>query len=463
MLNDKELEAIRQKMYAHEETPPSSAWGKIQQDIQYKPWWKRMPFWWTAVFVSGLLAVAMISDTISEEKGEQYLTQASSEKIWKQESQKKPAVQKERLKLPNVQSDSSKAQKQAIHPSESIKEAEKGFLAEEARIARDEKESLTEISTLVPEQKDMLIKWQEHENQVRPIAGQKPQMHAFFKAPKGSLMMLELLTNSKEGEEGMIDSSEKEFIGEELNNSIIPSREGKKGASYVGLHFTPQYTYRFIVPTADDEIYVINIQSGNHSALERRGYSVGLQYGKSITENILLETGISLLSLSQDLTYQYNSGEVDTLVYNLQEDGRVILQPTLTERERTLSSQYAYGSLQLGMQYFFWQNQQRRFNLYLGGGMNLLVKGKTKEYVDGALIRTTRFPSEDNPLEQSNYHLQIGAGYNRKFARRYELNVMPSLSYFLGSTYREREPLGIRSYTVGLKFQLRRYLNSSTL
>ena len=90
--------------------------------------------------------------------------------------------------------------------------------------------------------------------------------------------------------------------------------------------------------------------------------------------------------------------------------------------------------------------------------MNLLVRGRTSEYRNGEWIETVEFPDKDNLLEQSNYNLLVGVGYNVVLHPKYELTVMPALNYFLGSTFKEREPFGLRPYTLGVNLQVKRIL-----
>jgi hypothetical protein len=92
----------------------------------------------------------------------------------------------------------------------------------------------------------------------------------------------------------------------------------------------------------------------------------------------------------------------------------------------------------------------------MNGGVNLLVKGRTQEIIDGQESKTVYFPSKENILEQSNYNLLVGAGYSMRVREKYELMLMPTLNYFLGSTFKTREPFGLQPYSLGIHVQLKR-------
>ncbi|EMR02396.1 hypothetical protein ADICEAN_02493 [Cesiribacter andamanensis AMV16] len=193
------------------------------------------------------------------------------------------------------------------------------------------------------------------------------------------------------------------------------------------------------------------------------GYAVGASVGRALGSRLQLEGSLSLLKLRENVAYTYTDGTVTTLERSLNSQGQLEARPVYATQQRQLVSAYTYGSLQLGTTYFFWQGARRRFHLSAGAGANLLLRGRTELYQNGAWVQTLRFPSADNLLEQSNYDLMLGAGYNQMLFGSYELSLMPTLNYYLGSTYQAREPFGLRSYTLGIKLQLRRRFHYTPL
>jgi hypothetical protein len=187
------------------------------------------------------------------------------------------------------------------------------------------------------------------------------------------------------------------------------------------------------------------------------GYELGLNISKAISHNLYLESSLAFMQLKENLSYSFTTGKVDTLLRQVSSDGqRIDVTALYTTGNRQLVSSYAYGGWRLGATYYFWQNERRRFNLTLNGGVNLLVKGRTQEIIDGQESRMVYFPSKENILEQTNYNLLVGAGYSMQVMQKYELMLMPTLNYFLGSTFQTREPFGLQPYSLGIHAQLKR-------
>jgi hypothetical protein len=197
----------------------------------------------------------------------------------------------------------------------------------------------------------------------------------------------------------------------------------------------------------------------NTTGSERMGYEIGLSVNKAISRHLYLETSLAFMQLKENLSYTYTTGKIDTLLRQASGDGQQIqLTAVYKTGNRQLISTYAYGGWRIGASYYFWQNHRRRFNITMNGGVNLLVKGQTREIINGQESKTIYFPSKENILEQTNYNLLVGAGYSMRMLQKYELMLMPTLNYFLGSTFKTREPFGLQPYSLGLHVQLKRKL-----
>jgi hypothetical protein len=223
----------------------------------------------------------------------------------------------------------------------------------------------------------------------------------------------------------------------------------------VGVFGGPRYSFRSFTPVGSDEIYISRLNNQNRSNTQRMGYELGLSLSRSITSTLYLRTSLAFTRLNENLSYSY-TGKIDTVLRSLTDEGEILVNVVRQTGERQLISSYAYAGWRAGATWYFWQNGHRRYNLSLDGGVNLLVKGQTKEFAGEKWLETVYFPSPDNLLEQTNYNLQAGFGYNFMVRRRYELSVMPTLNYFLGSTFRSREPFGLRPYSLGIHVQLSR-------
>lgn len=247
----------------------------------------------------------------------------------------------------------------------------------------------------------------------------------------------------------------------QAKETIIVTPPGSKGSKEwtVGLFFSPRYSFRIVTPSSSDDIYIESLTTRPKSGSERMGYELGISVSKAITNRLYLESSLAFMQLKENVAYSYTTGKVDTLLRKGSSDGQQIqLTAVYASGNRQLVSSYAYGGWRLGATYYFWQNHRRRFNITMNGGINLLVKGQTREVINGQESKTINFPSKENILEQTNYNLLIGAGYSLQMMEKYELMLMPTLNYFLGSTFKAREPFGLQPYSLGIHVQIKRRL-----
>ncbi|QHT66278.1 hypothetical protein GXP67_06205 [Rhodocytophaga rosea] len=238
---------------------------------------------------------------------------------------------------------------------------------------------------------------------------------------------------------------------------ITPERKPAAKEWTMGVFFSPRYAFRVITPASSDDIYITGLSKTKKSGTDRMGYEAGINLSKTISRNLYLETSLTFMQLKENLSYDYTTGIIDTLLRTVSPDGKEVqVNAVYVTGTRQLISTYAYGGWRMGATYYFWQNHHRRFNFTLNGGVNLLLKGQTREIINGQESRTLYFPSKENILEQTNYNLMAGAGYSVRVMQKYELMLMPTLNYFLGSTFKTREPFGLKPYSLGIHIQLKR-------
>ncbi|AHM62985.1 hypothetical protein D770_23700 [Flammeovirgaceae bacterium 311] len=241
------------------------------------------------------------------------------------------------------------------------------------------------------------------------------------------------------------------------SEATVVNRDSKQLREWsLALFFAPRYAYKTYKPNGEDEVLITKFNNTGGSAKDRMGYELGISAARSITPRLHVETSLGFMKLKENVDYTYTAGKVDTLIRQVSANGEIQLKPVLATTNRQLVSSYAYGSWRIGANYYFWQNNLRRFNISLSGGVNLLLKGSTKVYTNGEWLETVEFPADDNILEQTNYNLLLGLGYNYALFRNYELSLMPMVNYYMGSTFKEREPFGLRPYSLGLNLQLRK-------
>jgi hypothetical protein len=247
--------------------------------------------------------------------------------------------------------------------------------------------------------------------------------------------------------------------GQEPADEKIRFREpGKPRVWTVGAFAAPRYSFRRFAPEGSDDVYITRLNNRNASNTQRMGYEIGLSVGRSVTHRLAVRTSLAYTRLNENLSYAYTTGRVDTVLRSLTGDGEILVNPVLQTGERQLISSYAYAGWRAGATWYLAQRGRRRYHLSFDAGANLLVKGRTKTLLNGEWQKTAYFPSRDNLLEQTNYNLQAGIGCSFLAGRGYEFTVMPALNYFLGSTFRGREPFGLRPYSLGVHLQLSRRL-----
>lgn len=240
---------------------------------------------------------------------------------------------------------------------------------------------------------------------------------------------------------------------------LAPEPKKRKPESWsLSVFFAPRYAFRVFTPNTQDEILITRMNQINKLDPKRMGYEYGLNAAKTVTPKMQIEAGLSLMQLKENVDYSFTNGAVDSssLTSVLAPDGSLTVTTGYVLEERQLTSTYTYGGLHLGTTYYFGSSARHRYNVTFAAGANLLVKGRTKQYINGTWTETITFPSRKNILEQSNYNLLLGAGYNVQLSPQFEFMVMPAINYFLGSTFKKREPFGLRPYSFGITFQVKK-------
>ncbi|MEJ8801981.1 hypothetical protein [Pontibacter sp. H249] len=480
MLTDKELEEIRRKMLELEEEPPLAGWQRVQAEVQPKN--NRRPFWWLLsllVLLTAGLAITQLTPT------EQKDDTAGSIEIGSvapdaTEDKYTPKDQKTRsvpAPVPVIaeKSKTKQVQESIIASSGPVLQKQPVSIADEPLVVISGKVIPAAPETaLLPATPVTLIMLTDSAKRAKPeLLNRVPVqiVHGVTGKERETISAEEsTVAEARAGDESLV-SDEKEQPKSILADTAAhkPVKEKRKAPQQpvvhsknewtAGIYVAPRYAFRKFVPNTTDDIMITGIRSANQLDPERMGYEFGATYSRVLVPGLFLEGGLSWLQLKENVTYTLTKGVIDTLTVRQSGNGQVVVESRLLSEERKLVSSYAYGGIRLGATYYFLQTQSRRLNLTVAGGANLLVKGTTRQFVNGEWIETVVFPSKENILEQSNYNLQLGVGYNVSVLGNYELSLMPTMSYFLGSTFKEREPLGLKPYSLGVNVQLKRRFN----
>ncbi|MFD2515563.1 hypothetical protein ACFSRY_16945 [Pontibacter locisalis] len=458
MLTDKEQEEIRRKLLGLEEAPPADGWSKISAQVQPKrpPQWK----WWVvSAALLLLLATTGIYYLEKEKTGADLSgTGDSTEPLEVATSVENTGSDKEsKLGFSISSSKKSEAGIALPNPHKTTRSSEPTDRIEKKRQISEATPGTGRVEAYIPVQKQPQNS--EFENKTIVVATaeviDENENDIIDKMPGVKPVVV---TSEEFVLLASLDSVKLNVGAAQMTTraEADTSTSGKKKEWFIGSTFASRYAFRSFTPTGADEIYITNLNTRNQLDPERLGFEFGVNIGKSLKPNLFLETHLSLVQLQENVSYSFTTGKVDTLLKSVSSDGKVLVKPVLSESERQLKSSFTYGGMRMGVTYYFLQRAQSRLNLTVAGGVNVLLKGRTKEYVDGELAQTIVFPTEQNPLEQTNYNLLLGLGYNVAVLDKYELMLMPNLNYFLASTYQKREPFGLKPYSFGLSMQFSR-------
>jgi hypothetical protein len=209
----------------------------------------------------------------------------------------------------------------------------------------------------------------------------------------------------------------------------------------------PQYINRTIQPLATDDVFVTKVEGKNSP--NRTGVEIGIGVARSLSNNLYLDARLSYNNFTQEFTYSYSDGNVDTLIRVKQPDESVRVTPVYHVTNREIKSDYHYASLSLGTTYYFWSRAKSRFNLSASADMHYLLSAQIKEKVNDQWV-TLR----DNTTNKTNYSFTIGAGYNITLYKGLELMIRPSLRYFTSAIKSAELPYKLSQRSVGINFML---------
>jgi hypothetical protein len=237
--------------------------------------------------------------------------------------------------------------------------------------------------------------------------------------------------------------------------SIQPKAQPPPLGGYtVGAFVAPRYSFNRYVPNRQDAWLVSNIQAGN-GLRKRLGWEAGITVRKMVTRHLSWNAGLSYLNLGETLQFEATAAQADSLIAQVLPGQGIAITPVRRTVHQTYDSRYHYVGLRAGISYHFLTTPLQDLYVTGGAGANVLVKGVTILSGEDGVAGTYHFPSPRNPLEQLNYALHAGIGFARRIGPRVSLTCEPTVSYFVGSTFKRREPVGLRPYSLGLAVGLR--------
>jgi hypothetical protein len=431
-MKENDFDDIGKRLYNQEAEPPQDGFSKIRaalvtpatptKTILMKNWWKPLV----------LLIPVAVYLTVNDTELNQNMASTSLTNAVKAES----SNQKETEGATITKSTTTEAKQINDVPAQ----------AELVRLSRKQPVSTHEHAEIIPnENKIVEEKTVSIETSEQSIATEVKHETEAIQAPfivalnpvadsiqQDSLIKEELTT---------VDSLEKEVKTEET-----PDEKSKSStASWrLSAFFAPQYVTKNIKPIANDEVFLASARK--NSDTENIGFSAAIGIGRSVTRNLYIDANLSYTQTKQAVNLSYTTGKVDTMLAVQQADQTVVLKPVYAYTNREIANTFGYAGLRLTGTYYFWTGERSRFNFSASAGAHYLVSAQVKEKINGQWIEL----NPDN-IEKLNYNLSVGAGYSILFNKGWELQINPTLTYFMKNVKNEELPYSYNQQSVGLQ------------
>lgn len=218
----------------------------------------------------------------------------------------------------------------------------------------------------------------------------------------------------------------------------------------ISILFAPQYLTRTAQPVANDEVLITDIRRSGY--LESMGFNLGVGIGKQFG-NLYLDGHLTYTGIKQQTQFASSTGAVDTLIAVRLPDQRVTVSPVYRITDRKISNRYSFGGVRVGATYYFWSGVRGRFNLTAAAGVHYLIQAEVKEKIDQ---RWAKLSSKD--LSKVNYSFMLGAGYNIRLQKGWELMINPALTFYLKDLKSGDLPYHVREESFGVNFMLSKTL-----
>ena len=278
-----------------------------------------------------------------------------------------------------------------------------------------------------------------------PVDGEKPDA-AYAVAPP------HLSTSSDSVENEDIT----EMIQTPLSENATTEVKDEEQKSYkpwrISAGIVPTYIYRPVRPVSTDEVLVTEFKNKKSKYPERIGIGFMVGGAKALNENLSIDASLSFNRISEQMSYSYATGAVDTLIAVQQPDGSVKVNPVYVVNSTEMKSKITFGNIRLGATYYFWQRARSRFNLSVFGGIDFVVASKVQEQRNGSWIE-----SGSGNIDKMNYNLGLSGGYNMNLSRGWELTINPMLTYYPLKNNQKEQLFSFDQRSYGLNIMLSKW------
>lgn len=317
----------------------------------------------------------------------------------------------------------------------------------QARLYKKQATSHTEHAEIVPNENQIVEKKETASIEISEQTIQTEEEHETETIQAPFIIALNPITDSIQQDSLIkeelttVDSLEKEVRTDES-----PAEKSNQNASTwrLSASFSPQYINKNIKPIVNDEVFLASARK--NSDTENIGFSAAIGIGRSVTPNLYLDASLSYTQLKQAINLSYTTGKVDTMLAVQQADQTVVLKPVYAYTNREIANTFGYAGLRLTGTYYFWTGERSRFNFSASAGAHYLVSAQAKEKINGQWVELN-----DDGMEKLNFNLSVGAGYSILFNKGWELQINPTLTYFMKNVKNETLPYSYNQQSVGLQ------------
>lgn len=444
-MKEKDFENIGERLYKQEAEPPKDGFSKIRamlvtptsptKTIIFKNWWKPL------VILIPLAVYLTSSDT--------EFMQPIASTLLKNSLKDKSANQKENERTTYSTSETNfinEAPKQPELINRNKKEALSSY--EQAEINSVEERTVDKIK-IITTQTYQEVAEPEVKTQAEVKIDAIVKHETALLDSTSDLALKPITENILKNSSDIYQSAEVDSLEKKLKTSETPDEEIKNPMRFWRLSalFSPQYITKNIRPILNDEIFLAS--ASKKSNAENVGFSAAIGIGRSITSKLFVDASLSYTQIKQAINLSYTTGKVDTMLAIQQPDQTIILKPVYEFTNREITQTLSYSGFRLAGTYYFWSHTRSRFNLSASVVANYLVSAHARQRIDNQWVDLNT-----NDIDKLTYNVSVGAGYSVLFHKGLELQINPTLTYFMKNKKSEALPYSNNQQSIGLQVML---------
>ena len=235
----------------------------------------------------------------------------------------------------------------------------------------------------------------------------------------------------------------------EADSTSEEKNKDQKKRWSVAVYVAPQYAYRRVEANPNGELHVLSLHNKNKHFPERFGYETGVRTALPVSERLEIEGALTFSVHNERAAVTATTVSADSMVVQQSAD-KIVINAYTREQLHEYKCRYYFGGLYGGGNYTVLKRQQSKWQLTAGAGLNYLFDGKViNESANGNVA------SYSKDLRKLNGYISAGLRYTHAVSPNVELQLGPSVQYYLNSVMPDQELISLKPFTVGLQAGLR--------